>query len=160
MTDIFNKALGNFITEFACADAIRHMADMGMTVQKITERLDYPIPENKVAEIVWNHYINTGVVCSNKLEKVSYVKETGKYGRTSLRRIVEHIDTSEHEYIECDFGKRIYQDRDRFVFELKENGATKEDIDHVLSLPWPLKTVYHIDNDRIRRCIGKGNDTL
>lgn len=153
MSKEFNEALGNFITDFAGGGAVRHLADTGLTVSEIMSQLDYPLPKEKVASIVWDHYVNTGVICLSEpkatVEKISYVKEQDQFGKTSMRRVVEVIDNSKAEYVKVDFGKRLYQNPEEFKKSLAELSA--KDIDYILDLPWPLTDVYHILNDRMKR---------
>ncbi|SDB50786.1 hypothetical protein SAMN02910298_02586 [Pseudobutyrivibrio sp. YE44] len=153
MSREFNEALGNFITDFAGGGAVRHLADQGLTVSEIMGKLDYPLPKEKVAEIVWQHYINTGVVCLEEpggtVEKVSYVKEQDSFGKTSMRRVVEKIDMSDVKYVKVDFGKRLYQNPEGLKKSLAELSA--KDCDYVLDLPWPLQEVFHIKDDRMKR---------
>ena len=37
----FDRALANFINDVASGDAVRHMADQGLTVSEITARLQF-----------------------------------------------------------------------------------------------------------------------
>ena len=96
MSREFNEALGNFITDVAGGGAVRHLASQGLTVDEITRRLDYPMKKAKVAEMVWQYYVEQGIVCLEEpkdyVEKVSYVKEQDAYGKISMRRVVEKID--------------------------------------------------------------------
>ncbi len=91
--DYFKKALSNFMYDAACGGAICHRADMGDTVRKITEELDFPMPYAKVQQAVWKHYIETSVILleepgmGKESEQYQYVKEQNKYGTTSFRRI-------------------------------------------------------------------------
>lgn len=151
----FNKALNNFITDFAEGGAIRHMADKGLSVSEIKEQLDFPLPQERIAQIVWDHYVNTGIIClqspDKNIEKVSYVKDTNQYGSTSLRRVVEPVDTSDVQYIPVNFGKYIYQNKDEFIKSLSE--LSQNDLHYILDLPWPLTTVYHIYDERMQRLI-------
>lgn len=149
----FNNALGNFITDFAGGGAVRHLADTGLTVSEIVAKLDYPLPAPKVADIVWQHFVNTGVISLDEpkgcVEKVSYVKEQDQFGKTSMRRVVEKIDMSEAQYIMLDFGKRLYDNPEEFKKSLSV--LSDKDVDYILSLPWPLSPVYHVLNDRMER---------
>jgi hypothetical protein len=150
MSKEFNNALGNFITDFAGGGAVRHLADKGLSVSEIAAHLDYPLPKDKVAEIVWQHYINTGVICleepKDTIEKVSYVKEQDQFGKISMRKVVEQIDTSDKKYVKLDIG------------EIKKSlsGLPDKDLDYILSLPWPLTPVYHIVDDRMKRLAKAG----
>ncbi len=153
MSKEFNEALGNFITDFAGGGAVRHLADTGLSVTEIMTQLDYPLPKEKVADIVWNHYVNIGVICLSEpkstVEKISYIKEQDSFGKTSLRRVVESIDMSNAKYVKVDLGKRLYKNREELEKSLAELSA--RDRDYILDLPWPLQDVYHILDDRMKR---------
>lgn len=156
MTTIaFNSALSNFTTDVAAGGAIRHLTDLGYSISEICGQLDYPIGKDKVAQIMWNHLVDTGVICmdnpqtENGIERVSYVKEYGKYGRSYLKRVVEKKEYPSDEYIVCDFGRMRY--KNPVEFEEKANRLDASDREYVLLLPWPLTPVYHMKNERILR---------
>lgn len=91
--DYFKNALSNFTYDVACGGAIRHKADMGDTVRKITDELDFPVPYEKVQKTVWKHYVETSVILleepgtGKESGQYRFVKEQNKYGTTSFRRI-------------------------------------------------------------------------
>lgn len=155
MSKYFSKALNNFISDVASGDAIRHLADKGFTVPEIVSHLSFPTPEEKVRSVVWKHYIETGVIRltepdNEPLTKITYVKEYNQYGKSSFRKVTETIDNDEKlQYVACDFGKAIYKDKEAFINSLDD--LDKRDIEYVLSLPWPLETVWHVLDDRMQR---------
>ena len=150
----FQKALSQFTVEFAAGNAIRALADKGCTVAEIHERLSFPVPKKAIGELVWAHFLDDGTVCLNNPKeqsekiKTSYEKVQNKYGKVSFRQVKKTI-TLEGDYIACDFGKRLYQDREAFLKGLEVLDA--KDRDYVLGLPWPLETVWHINNERMER---------
>lgn len=151
----FEKALNNFISDFAEGDAIRKFADKGYSVARIKEMLTYPLPEQKISEIVWEHYLDTGIVRLDKpkkqdiIKKVSYIREYDDYGRSSFRQVVEETMPDEREYIECDFGKRKYQNQKEYEEWL--SSMDSKDREYIIGLPWPVDSVYHIADDRMKR---------
>lgn len=153
----FAKALSNFTYDMASGGAIRHMADLGMTVKEISQKLDYPTPVERIQQTVWKHYIDVGVILLKNpsemegLEKVSYVKEQDSYGRTSFRRVVEYEPMPKGEFVKCEFGKLLYQDREGVIALLRLLG--EKDMDYILGLPWPLEPVYHRKDERIERIL-------
>ena len=152
---IFGRALRNFVNDFACGDDIRHLADRGYTVDEIAKEIDYPLMKDKIAEIVWKHYIDTRRICleppedADYIEKTTYEKVQGEYGRMSMKKVVTRIPVEHKEYIECDYGRRIYKDKDAFMRELSALDA--KDREYIQGLPWPLQTVYHEADERMRR---------
>ena len=156
MEKLFDKALADFVNDMASGDAIRHMADRGMTVCEIAEHLSFPTEKSRIAKTVWKHYIDTGKIRltppeSGRGRKVSYVKEEGPYGRVSFRQVVEELPAQEAEYIRCDFGKQLYKDEGGFRKKLQILSET--DRDYILDLPWPLTDVWHILDERMKRIL-------
>ena len=49
----FDRALADFVNDMASGDAVRHLADSGMTVSEITARLSFPTEKKRVAEMVY-----------------------------------------------------------------------------------------------------------
>ena len=153
----FKKALTDFTIDFASGGAIRHLADKGYTVSEIHARLDFPTPMETVRELVWKHYVNTGVILlsepdeGSKKEQVTYEKVTDSLGRVSFKQVVVKDDSTPAEYIACDFGKEIYKDKRAFGKSLE--GLSESDRNYILELPWPLTRVWHIKNDRIERIV-------
>ena len=90
----FQNALSSFTHEVASGGAIRHRTDLGYTAKQIAERLPYPTPFVQVQQEMWQRLIETSVILleepgTGKKEKVSYVREYDKYGKSSFRRVVE-----------------------------------------------------------------------
>lgn len=91
--DYFKNALSNFTYDVACKGAICHRADMGDTVRKIADELDFPMPYEKVQQTVWKHFVETAVILleepgtGKESGRYQFVKEQNKYGTASFRRI-------------------------------------------------------------------------
>ena len=75
----FNKALSNFINDAAAGGAVRHLADLGYSISQIADNLDYPIPREKIAGYMWEHFVNIGKICLEEPKQTqdiaSFVKE-------------------------------------------------------------------------------------
>lgn len=89
----FQSALSSFVTDAACGGAIRHLVDIGYTLDQIVERLDYPAPRAKVQRIMMDHLYESRVLLkeepSAKLfaAKEAFVQEQDAFGRRSMRKI-------------------------------------------------------------------------
>ncbi|MBQ9593909.1 MAG: hypothetical protein IJR36_08555 [Lachnospiraceae bacterium] len=152
--DAFTRTLANFMHDFASGDAVRHLADQGFTVTEIMERLTFPTKKETVAKMVWQHYLDRGTVLteppkSGVVRQVSYVQDHGRYGRVSMRQEVREVEVADREYVPCSFGKEIY--RDRKGFEKKLERLSSRDREYILDLPWPLATVWHVADERMKR---------
>jgi len=156
MSREFNKALADFTLDLASGDAIRALTDKGYSSVEIYGKLDFPTPIEKIRKVMWDHLLDTNVVVFAKPEegemqkRIDYVKVQDKYGRTSFKQVIkeEKVIT---EYIEIDFGKRIYKDKKEFEDIL--NPLSNGDKDYALNLPWPIENVWHVKNERIQRII-------
>ena len=152
----FQKALSQFTVEFAAGNAIRALADKGDTVEEIHEKLTFPLPKKAIGELTWAHFLDNGTIClSDPKEqpdkiRTSYEKVQNAYGKVSFRQVRKTV-TLEGEYVACDFGKRLYQDREAFLRELQRVDA--KDRDYLLGLPWPLQTVWHVKDARMERIL-------
>lgn len=149
----FNKALGNFIHDAASGGAVRHLADLGYSISEISSRLDYPTPKEYIAQTMWEHFVNIGKISLEEPtathEKTSFVKEQDSYGRISFRRVSETVDNSDKKYVECDFGKALYQKKPEFLSRLEK--LEPADREYIEMMPWPLTPVFHELDDRMKR---------
>ena len=153
---IFKNALISYVRDFASGDAIRHLADKGYTVEEISGRLDFPIEREEIGKIVWQRYLDTGVIAlkdpaaQGTFEEVSYEKVQGRYGKVSFKQVKKQMNYTE-EYVACDLGKKLYKDRESVVKRL--SGLNENELEYVLGLPWPLETVWHKKDARIVRIL-------
>lgn len=153
----FNKALSNFINDAAAGGAVRHLADKGYSISDIASELDYPVSKEKIANFMWEHFLNTGKISLEEpketYEKVSFVKEQDSFGKTSFRKVTETVDNSKRKYVLCEYGKELYKKDPEFMAWL--NSLDEKDRDYIQLLPWPLTPVYHELDERMRRITGK-----
>lgn len=95
----FQDALTKFTHEAAGGGAIRHLTDRGYTVAQILERLDFPVPRERVRQTVWERLMDTGILLREEpgkgggKEKAVYVREYDRYGKSTFRRVVEAQET-------------------------------------------------------------------
>lgn len=91
----FQNALSSFVTDAACGGAIRHLVDIGYTLDQIVDRLDYPAPRAKAQRIMMDYLYESRVLLkeepSAKLfaAKEVFVQEQDAFGRRSMRRIMD-----------------------------------------------------------------------
>lgn len=153
----FKKALADFTLDFASGDEIRALADKGYSVSEIHKRLDFPTPVEKIRDTVWKHFIDSGVILldapsAESQKRVTYEKVQDSLGRTSFKQVVVE-DNEAREYVEIDFGKKIYKDKN--AFEKSLEALSPEDRQYILDLPWPLTNVWHVKNERMERILKK-----
>ena len=69
------------------------------------------------------------------------------------KQVKVEADEEAKEYVECDFGKRLYQNKDEFLKSLSV--LDEEEKDYILGLPWPLTKVWHVKNEKFAKIITK-----
>lgn len=150
-----SRALSNFTFDMASAGLIRHMADAGYSVKQIKEATDYPVPIEKIAETVWDYYLEEGIILNDlddiSKEKTEYVMDIGKFGKRSFRQVKRKEESDRvdiNNYIACDFGIWKRHDEKRYADALALLDSRKRD--YVDGLPWPDRRVYHILNVQMR----------
>lgn len=95
----FQTALSNFTTDVACGGAIRHLTDIGYTLDQIVERLDYPASRTKVQKIMMDYLYESQVLLREEPSaalfagREEYVQEQDVYGRRTLRKIIYDQDS-------------------------------------------------------------------
>ncbi len=157
----FDSALSNFTFGMANKDLICHMADEGYSVKQIKAATDYPVSLEKIAETVWEFYIETGMIRLNPPDKANeprydYVMDIGKYGKRSFRRVeidtgialTENNTNRTASYVKLDIG--IIKAHEPALYQKMLTALDSRKRDYIDGLPWPDKTVYHIDNLAIR----------
>ncbi len=108
--DYFRSALASFTHDAASGGAIRHLADLGYTVDQITRQLTFPTPRERVRREVWERLLDTGVILTQEPGgqkapgKADYVLEYDRYGRASFRKTA----------VQKESGKRILWRERRF----------------------------------------------
>ncbi len=153
----FNRALSDFVQDFANGDEIRHLADCGLSVSEIKKRLSFPASKEKIGKTIWEHFVRCGRIClkkpdsCGKTEKTSVIKETDAFGRISFRQVKEELPSSGKEYMCCNFGRYLVTKRPAFMNALES--LSEGDREYVLYLPWPAEAVWHEKDDRIKRIL-------
>lgn len=97
-TNYFQNALSGFVTEAACGGAVRHLTDIGYTLDQIVDRLDYPAPRAKVQRIMMDYLYESHVLLRKEpsaelfAPKEQFVQEQDSCGRRTFRKIgVDYI---------------------------------------------------------------------
>lgn len=92
-TNYFQNALSGFTTEVACGGAVRHLTDIGYTLDQIVDRLDYPAPRAKVQRIMMEYLYESHVLLREVpsealfVARTQFVQEQDAYGRRSMRKV-------------------------------------------------------------------------
>ena len=79
----FKEALANFASEAAYAGAVRHLYDLGYSVEQIRQNLLYPVSVQQIESVIDEY---------RKRQKspeadYEYVQDVDRYGKKSFRRV-------------------------------------------------------------------------
>ena len=91
--EYFQTALSSFATDVACGGAIRHLTDIGYTLEQILARLDYPTPRSKARRIMMEHLYERRVLLLQEpspalfAQQTQFVEEQDAYGRRTFRKV-------------------------------------------------------------------------
>lgn len=81
------QALQNFAFDAAAGRAIRHLCDLGMSVEEIHQRLDFPVPMERLRNEIRKYEAEKAAAASGETEQYRIVKEYGKYGKVTFRKV-------------------------------------------------------------------------
>ena len=154
-SEIFQNALSGFVTDVAVGDTVRALVRKGYSVSRIKKHLDYPVSEEKLRQMVWNCLIDTGVILltepgtSDAKRGYTYERDRSPYGTVTYRRVTSDSEETETSYLPCEFGSLRKKDPEGFEISLQT--LLPEDREYVLDLPWPVATVWHAEDERMKR---------
>lgn len=95
----FQTALSNFAMDAACGGAVRHLTDIGYTLDQIMDRLDYPASRSKVQQIMMEYLYESRVLLREEPSagllagKEEFVQEQDAYGRRTMRRVTSDYNS-------------------------------------------------------------------
>ncbi len=143
----FQSALSDFVYDMASGGAICHLTDLGYTVKRIQESLDYPTPYERIQKTVWKHLLDTGVIAPKEQEdvreKVEYVREYDRYGKPSFRRVTVPVSSPKPSQprLLCSFGLVKHKDPKRYREVLE--ALQPRQAEYIDGLPWGVESVWH-----------------
>lgn len=171
--DYFGEALADFAHDMASGGAIRHMVNLGYSVDEIKRRLDFPTSRERVRRTV-DEYLRG---CKILLEELPVAEEdlkTETLRRPSpselTRRVRDLIDRNgeENSYVSCPYGLLFFDRKSALARAgLRYEGAagmdreqkdriesllsclTGREREYLLGIPWERKIMYHRLNGRM-----------
>lgn len=78
----FREALSNFTSEVAFAGAVRHLHDLGYSVEKIRDNLAFPASVEQIRRVIEEYEERR-----NAQEDFAFVQDVDAYGRKSYRKV-------------------------------------------------------------------------
>lgn len=171
----FEEALSDFVHDAASGGAIRHLVDLGYSVEQIMRALSYPTPRERVQKTAYRYMLESGLLVKElpDMKTDANPAETGDGlggaktgGGRRLRAI--RLDISDRDrvnaflyrkmnengvenvYISCPFGK------DRKALEKGGSFSylNSRELEYIRGIPWENMLMYHRATDRMQE-IGK-----
>ena len=164
----FEEALSDFVHDVASGGAVRHLVDLGYSVEQIMQSLSYPTPRHRVQQTVYRYMLESGLlvrrlptevsgmVCAFRTVRIS-IQDREKIYRYLYEKIKENGE--DHCYISCPFG--VWQRQNGESREKEKNGdgdwlwkeltcLNKREQDYITGIPWENAVMYHRLNSRMR----------
>lgn len=156
--DYFNQALSDFMFEVASGGSIRHLVDLGYSVDQIMGRLAFPTPRERVENAVYRYMTETGVLLEKlPVERESLRKVTLEAAQLDqisagfLRLIAQNGEES--AYLRCPFG--YLQKNDPKGLEDSLSCLNSREREYVRGIRWQRNDMYHRLNARMREIAAK-----
>lgn len=148
----FENALSNFVHDMASGGAIRHLVDMGYSVDRIMEQLDYPTPRERVEKTVYQYMMESGMLLDTLPVEETAMKVT-RFKNVSRPVISQKLrewlrkNGEDNSYMQCPFGKWIKENQMEYLEQL--SCLTNREREYILGVPWHGEIMYHRLNDRM-----------
>ena len=129
MEEHFNKALSNFVKDFACRNEVVAKLKNRVPISKIVKELTFHISEESVIAIIWDYLVENNIILlhePNSDDNLQYdiVKKDGELGKTYFTKVKkESINKDDYKVInikELKDDKTRYEKLDTFEKELLE----------------------------------------
>lgn len=148
----FEDALSNFVHDMASGGAIRHLVDMGYSVDRIMEQLDYPTPRRRVEKTVYQYMMESGILLDalpveETVMKVSHLNNVSHPVISQrLRELIQKND-KDSSYMQCPFGRWLQENQTEYLDQL--SCLTGREKEYISGVPWHGDIMYHRLNDRM-----------
>ncbi len=137
--EFFNKALSNFVKDFAYTNEVIAKFNNKKPISQITRELTFKINEDDIVQIIWNYLIEKNIILiydisDEKNKQYDIVKKVSQLGKISYEKVNKgNIDIKDYQVIDV---KKVFKDKENW---LKLNDFQKELIE---KLPWGKKEYY------------------
>lgn len=160
----FEEALSNMTYDSASGGAIRHLVDMGYSINQIMEHLDYPTPRSRVEETVFCYMTESGMLIESlpipeeQFQKINIRADSRKNLSLAIRERIKK-NGEKNTYLLCSCGKwrRILNDMEKHgvsgldlhtepnIFQ----NLTSREREFLLGIPWKGEDMYYRITDRM-----------
>ncbi len=171
----FEEALCDFMHDAASGGAIRHLVDLGYSVEQMMQTLSYPTPRERVRRTVYRYMRESGQLltdsdiaggkyacaapdkkgaerCSAFRKVRLQISNAESVGRYLYEKIREN--GAENVYFSCPFGIWFAQEHGDICTDsnLRQRLSylSRREQDYIIGIPWENRVMYHRLNDRMR----------
>lgn len=153
----FEEALSDFMYDAASGGAIRHLTDLGYSVDQMMEALSYPTPRERVRKTVYRYMLEAGLLLrelpqGSDLRNVTlWISDTVKADNDLYQKI--KANGADHCYISCPFGMWRQNEgtaSEQNVFSDRLSCLNKREREYIAGIPWEDRLMYHRLNSRMR----------
>ncbi|MCM1046242.1 MAG: hypothetical protein NC417_12105 [Candidatus Gastranaerophilales bacterium] len=156
--DYFNQALSDFMFEVASGGSIRHLVDLGYSVDRIMSKLAFPTPRDRVEKTVCQYMKETGILLASLPVEAQNMREVlleADHLDQVSARFLKSLEQNgeERAYLECPFG--TLQKNDRKALEERLACLNDREREYLCGIRWERNIMYHRLNSRMREIAGK-----
>lgn len=156
--DYFNQALSDFMFEVASGGSIRHLVDLGYSVDQIMGKLAFPTPRERVEKAVYKHMTEIGLLLARlPIEEQSFQAVTlqAEHPDQISARFLKLLEQNGEEsaYLECPFGKLVKNDPKELERLLSYLNSREQE--YLRGIRWERNIMYHRLNSRMREIAAK-----
>lgn len=137
--EFFNKALSNFVKDFACTDEVIAKFNNKKPISQIVRELTFRISESDIIQMIWNYLIEKNIVLmyeinDEKNKQYDIVKKVGQLGKITYEKVNKgSIDIKDYQVVDIN---KLLSDKE---YMLKLNDFQKE---LITKLPWGNREYY------------------
>lgn len=137
--EFFNKALSNFVKDFACTDEVIAKFKNKKPISQIVKELTFRISESDIIQMIWNYLIEKNIVLmyeinDEKNKQYDIVKKVGQLGKITYEKVNKgSINIKDYQVVDIN---KLLSDKE---YMLKLNDFQKE---LIMKLPWGNREYY------------------
>ena len=155
----FEEVLSDFVFDVAGGGAIRHLVDLGYSLDQMMQSLSYPAPRQKVQNSAYRYMLESGLLLRSLPEMEKGCEGANSAGVRVIRlkildreKLYQYLFAKTEEngadqvYISCPFGMA----RDVGGILRGLDCLNRREQAYIAGIPWENRMMYHRLNSRMR----------
>jgi len=148
----FDEALSDFVHDVSSGAAIRHLVDLGYSVEQMMRALTYPTPRERVARTAYRYMLESGLlagalpVTEGEMTALGYRRvrfrpsETKRVRTYLYERVRENGE--DQSYLSCPFGSWRQRDGEAGL-RAALHFLNSREVEYIAGIPWEGRVMYH-----------------